>query len=262
MTQDEIDAEVEHFKHRNYLYLDNLDKDTPIYRVLPFETLLELLNESKLTLVKTKLWEDPYENYLLKCNAFLSDGTPVGIEHLQEQLFGQCWTLTPESDALWRIYSYETKGIRIKTTINKLFNVVFDKHSRSSLINSFIGKVRYASKQAIQNHFSQPQNTTPIMSDTSAQLMIDAQLWKRAEFQHENEIRVLYYVDSRHNDRLSNIKKFDIIPNDLIDEITLDPRIAERNRHIYTETLKKLGYTGAISKSELYKLDPVNIRLT
>lgn len=259
MTQAEIEAEVARFKPQQILYIDAAETDNYIYRLFPFETLLELLIENKLTLIKTKLWEDPYENYILKCNWSLSDGTPVNPTNLIDQFFGQCWTITPESDAMWRIYSHNTKSVRVKTRINKLFNVIFDNHSYDSLTKSFIGRVKYDSKANIQNYFSNHHNTFPIIKDTTAQLMIDAHLWKRNEFDHEKEIRVLYYVDSFSPDKLNSVKKFDINVNDLFEEITLDPRISKRMEVVYTETIRRLGYTGVINKSELYRLDPVNI---
>lgn len=262
MTQNQIDIEIANFKPNNYLCLNGIDYNTPIYRVFPVARLFELLDESKLTLVKTKKWEDPYENYLWKCNAVRENGQPVGIIHFQEQLFGQCWSLTSESDAMWRIYSHNKDGVRIRTTINKLFNVVFDNHSYHSLGSAFIGKVRYDSKLNIQNYFSQPQNTLPLIKDTTARLTIDAQLWKRNEFLHENEVRVFYYIDSKHLDKSFDIKKFDILPNDFIEEITFEPRITDIEFDDLKSIVQSKGFNGEINKSELYKLDPVVIRLT
>ena len=68
MTQVEIDAEVAIFKPQHQLYLNPTNEGESLYRVFPIDTLLELLIENKLTLVKTKFWEDPYENYIFKCN--------------------------------------------------------------------------------------------------------------------------------------------------------------------------------------------------
>lgn len=104
------DTLEEYFKNINRLGLTDDDMDKPIFRFISLENLTELLVNKVLTLVKTKLWDDPYENYLLKCNVFYNN-KELNLQDLQEQIFGQCWTLIDESDALWRIYSVDKKGI-------------------------------------------------------------------------------------------------------------------------------------------------------
>lgn len=261
MTQAEIEAEVARFKPQQVLYIDPNEMDNQVYRVFPFDALLEVLIENKLTLVKTKFWEDPYENYIFKCNWKMQDGTKIDPTGMIDQFFGQCWTETEDSDAMWRIYSADTKSVRVKTKVNKLFDVIFDDHSYNSLTKSFIGRVKYDTKLNIQNYISNFNNPHPVIKDTTLQIMIDAHLWKREEFVHEKEIRILHTCDSSSPLKQKPIVKFDIDPNDLFEEITLDPRISERFEKIYTDTLRKLGYTGTINKSELYKLDPVDITI-
>ena len=131
---------------KNYLYFDQSEIDLSTYKILPFESIIEMLVTNKLTLVKTRMWEDPYENFLLKFIAFMENGTPVNLKGLQEQIFGQCWTLLPKTDAYWRMYSHNINGVRIKSTVHKLFNAIFDNHSNASLASSFIGKIRYCSQ--------------------------------------------------------------------------------------------------------------------
>jgi hypothetical protein len=261
MTQAEIESEVARFKPQHKLYIDQNDDNTPLYRVFPLDSLLEVLIENKLTLVKTKFWEDPYENYIFKCNWAMQDGTRIDPTGMIDHFFGQCWTITEESDAMWRIYSPDTKSVRVKTSLNKLFDVIFDDHTYNSLTKSFIGRVQYDTKTNIQNHISNSNNPHPIITDTSAQIMIDAHLWKRNEFKHEKEVRILHTCDSHSPLVKQQVVKFDINPNDLFEEITFDPRINGRFEAIYTETIRRMGYTGAMNKSELYKLDPVNITI-
>lgn len=257
MTESEIDNEVAVLKMRNYLYFDINEIDLPIYRIIPFESFLEMITTNNLTLVKTRLWKDPYENFFLKCNAFLQNGTPVDMKGLQEQIFGQCWTLFPETDAFWRIYSHNINGVRLKSTVRKLLDAIFDNHSNATLATSFIGKVRYDSQQNINALFTNPNYIGSISSLSAA--LIDAQLIKRIEFEHEKEVRLLYQVDSFSPDIQNNIKSFVIDPNELIDEVMLDPRITGRNENIYRKTLQSLGYKNPIVKSQLYNFVPMDI---
>ena len=261
MTPQEIEREVARFKRSNYLGFSDDDLDLPIYRIFPFESMLEMLNSNSLTLVKTRIWEDPYENILLKCNATMQDGTSVNLNGLQEHIFGQCWTLYPETDAFWRIYSHIKNGLRIKTTVRKLLDVIFDDRSYATLTTSFIGKVEYDSIQNIINTLSDPNYIDSILRDTTGQGLVKAQLIKRIEFEHEKEIRLLYNVDSSSPDIQNDIKSFVINPNILIDDIMLDPRISSRYENIYTQTIRNLGYQKPIIKSQLYNFTPINIRL-
>jgi hypothetical protein len=262
MTQQEIEKEVARFKKNNYLYFDQSELDYPVYRIFPFESLLEMINNQKLTLVKTRMWEDPYENFLLKCNVSLKNSTPVDLKNLQEQIFGQCWTLYPETDAFWRIYSHNINGVRIKTTVRKLLDVIFDDHSYSTLTSAFIGKVRYDTQQNISSFLSNPSYLESIIHDTTGRGMIDAQLMKRSEFEHEKEVRLLFQVDSSSPHIQNDIMRFDIDPNDLIDDIMFDPRINNRNENIYRQTIQRLGFNNPVLKSQLYSFVPVNITLT
>lgn len=86
-----------------------------LYRYIPFETFVGMIQNKSLTFVLPELWEDPKE-----C---------AGIEHYIEQrdnvyeklmlqsvyykTFCQCWTTLAESDAMWRIYSYNNRTVRI-----------------------------------------------------------------------------------------------------------------------------------------------------
>ena len=53
----------------------------------------------------------------------VSGGIGLGIG-FKENLYGQCWTKTRESDAMWRIYSPNKNGVRIMTTPRKLLTAL------------------------------------------------------------------------------------------------------------------------------------------
>jgi hypothetical protein len=248
---------IKEFKKNNILNINKENLKTSVYRIFKFEDILELLNYSKITLVKANLWEDPYENFILKCNA-THKGEKVSIEKIQEQMFGQCWSLLPESDAMWRIYSPDMKGVKIKSNIEKIFNIIFDDTKESSLATSYLGKVQYKSKAELIEYLSIPENTNLIAETKS---VINSHLHKRKEFEHEKEIRLIYFVDSKSQDNNQKIKKFEIDPNDLIEEICFDPRISERYYELYKNTFKNLGYKGKIIKSDLYDFEGIDIKI-
>ncbi|HUU86256.1 MAG TPA: hypothetical protein VMX17_00715, partial [Candidatus Glassbacteria bacterium] len=103
-----------------------------IYRFTTFESFVDIVQSRELTFVSPSLWEDPYESYIfsamktergrLKLNNLLKKyllpenvGSNLAVlNSFDVAIFGQCWTLNPESDALWRIYSHENFAVRIE----------------------------------------------------------------------------------------------------------------------------------------------------
>jgi len=130
------------------------DWDQPIYRIYPKERFIELLNTKNNVLVQPALWDDPMENFFLNSILKTDDGELVGLENIAAEWYGQCWTIREESDAMWRIYSHDKKGIKVRTTIRKLFESLYDKTDSNRKLKYFVGKVSYESRQEIENFLS------------------------------------------------------------------------------------------------------------
>src|SRR5215211_4029195 len=84
---------------KNYIHLEPDDLDRKIYRVFSLERLLELISSKQNVLVKPLLWDDPFENFILRATAKY-EGRNVHFE-AKDFLYGQCWSLNEESDAMW-----------------------------------------------------------------------------------------------------------------------------------------------------------------
>ncbi|MBM3299540.1 MAG: hypothetical protein FJY85_06275, partial [Deltaproteobacteria bacterium] len=88
----------------NFIKIDANERNLPIYRVIPVWRFAEMLVTQKLVLTRPDLWDDPFENILLKTQLELSDSTLIGLDGVMGALYGQCWSLHEETDAMWRIY--------------------------------------------------------------------------------------------------------------------------------------------------------------
>lgn len=86
------------FKEKNLL--NNLPKDTVVYRIFSISRFIEMLQESKNTLVKPEKWDDPFENFLFAAKARNQHGQTVSLENIRNSYFGQCWSFNDESDAM------------------------------------------------------------------------------------------------------------------------------------------------------------------
>ena len=91
--------------YNNFLHLLAADLDKPVYRIMPLKRLIECLVVKKLTLLKPKKWDDPFENWLLSATVEAASGELGTMQPIRNAVFGLCWTLHRETDAMWRIYS-------------------------------------------------------------------------------------------------------------------------------------------------------------
>lgn len=136
----------------------------PVFRYMQYQHFLDWVRTGLYRISNICKWEDPYENYLLKCP--LLDRFGLRISKIVLPLYGQCWTTLPESDAMWRIYSKISRGqandtvdsceigVRIKTTAERLQKL-------PSIITGFnrghIGPVKYINQTVIDRNLQSLQ---------------------------------------------------------------------------------------------------------
>jgi len=229
----------------NNSILDDLDVDSYIYRIFSIERLFQLFDTKKNVLVHPSKWDDPFENCILNGQVQIASGNK-GKFGFKEDVYGQCWTSRRESDAMWRIYSPDKNGVRVRTTVRKLIEGLRQVEYVYADISCFIGKVKYLPQKKFAD-----LNINVL--DTSGRGIADTLLYKRMEFNHEKEIRLIY---SRPNSQHTNsrIFSYDFFPENIINEITFDPRIDKRMSDVYKHSLTTV-YSfpeKSINKSKLY----------
>ena len=183
----------------------------------------------------------------------------------RDNFYGQCWSLTKESDAMWRIYSPNKDGVKVKTTIRKLFTPLFQvggEHYKTNgtvfNLSSFVGKVKYADSKTLIAMLQDKERMSGKIFDQSGWGLASSFFYKRVAFKHEKEIRLIY--NSGGENHLDTVK-FDINPKVLFDEIVFDPRMTE---NLYQEQKNKVidsGFDKKIIQSGLYKLRTFTIAL-
>lgn len=108
------------------------------------------------------------------------------MEHAKWFVYGQSWSSISESDAMWRIYSYNKHSIQIKTTDTRLRNVL----SEIDDINYDIKSIKYDVKPQDDLLHMQVKQLKDSLS------IYEPFLHKRKAFRHEAEKRVL--IDDKH----------------------------------------------------------------
>ena len=242
-----------------HLNIEDNEYDNYIYRIISFDRFLELFNTKKNTLVKPKLWEDTFENFTLKSKLKLPNGDEIELD-THERVYGQCWTTSRASDAMWRIYSPDKRGIRIRTTIDKLLSSLDIANVGVEMTESCIGKVDYISEAKITEQAKKAFSDSGQVTFGS---LFSSLLVKRKAFEHENEIRLIH-LDWGYSLPKNDIYSYDIDPHELISQVMIDPRISyEEFQKIKIAIKKSTGYQGDIKRSLLYRLpEPVTVEVS
>jgi hypothetical protein len=242
-----------------------ITEETIVYRVFSHGRLFEMFSNKKLTLTAPRVWDDPFENFLAKCTARL-DILPldVRIDPLFKNFYGQCWTLCPESDAMWRIYSHDKNGARVSTTAGRLLRCIYDSTDPFADKSYYIGPVCYKTENEIRTIFGNPRNASGVAFDDTGRGQAIPLFIKRMEFEHEKEVRLLYRFNNgnRREERTENLWHFDINPNELFDDILFDPRMNEADVEAGIQKLRTFGFDKQVSQSTLYKVPDLKIALT
>jgi hypothetical protein len=243
-----------------------IDLDAPVYRIVPLWFLDEALRLRVLTLNSPTRWEDPYELIGEK----ISIVRKVGEKFEQTMprplpaAFAQCWSATKESDTLLRAYSRVVRdpyfarnlypreeGVRVRSTPRKLLEALRRGTQGFPDNSCYIGAVQYMSEAQLQQElanavaahgmdvFSTPSNLAKLL------------LMKRDAFQHEAEVRLLY-VEQREV-KPETVFRVQFDPNEVFEDITFDPRLAEFERKEREAIVRGAGYSGSVSHSQLYQ---------
>lgn len=247
----------------NYIYIDQKDLKTPIFRFTPVDRILPLIVNGQNTLVSPRKWEDPFENILNRM-IFKDSGKP--FKHpFRNRVYGQCWTLTEETDATWRMYVPKGNGVRLKTTIKKLYQSLVQSMHHSydpqwkehGTINPyaglacFIGRVDYKTEDELSSLFSDPKWVKNNLWGGHLN-QAKSLLFKREAFAPEQEIRLIFLEP--HNNGADDFYHYALAPSDIIEQITFDPRMEDGLYKTYSSILRKHGYSGDIGKSTLYQV--------
>lgn len=231
---------------------EGLDNSKALFRIISFDGLLQMLNEHANYLVKTSLWEDVYENFILK-EKFNGEGKEMAMNSLANMFYGQCWTSKKTSDAMWRIYSPDKKSVRIKTRLGKLYNMITPNDGAI-----IVGRVKYYSQAKIEEDI----RFLPVLTKGEiVSLIIQSLFTKRNSFSHEAEYRVIYIANPQKEIIDVSAKQFFIDPFNFIENIYFDPRAddayVERCKKILTNAFKYPKTR--IKKSSLYSFNSQQI---
>ena len=235
----------------NYIRINQEEWETPIYRFTTVERIFQLIAHRKNTLVSPRKWEDPFENILSRLTIRQSNGETIQHPH-RDLVYAQCWTFTEETDATWRIYVPNGNGVRIKTTVHKLHQSLYDSQGPHAKLCCYIGRVDYKTEEELTALFSKPAWVFNHLFGSGPLGRVESLLFKRTAFKHEKEIRLIFLDNLIQGE--NNLFHYELDLSDVIMDITFDPRMDNALYETYSSIVRKLNYSGRIGKSTLYRI--------
>lgn len=210
-----------------------------LYRIVRYERLVEMLQTDEWHFAHPSTWEDPYE---------------VRIQNnLSHRLFAQCWCRKGVSDAMWRIYSPDRLGVRIRTRVDRLHAALHASATQAALgfrtaRVKYVNELEYIVRAA---KIAADLKTRVTFARASAHLLL-----KRPAFEHEAETRVVVADLSENAREGTRGFKIKLDSKSLIESVLVDPRAPDAFVDTYRHYLKDvLGFKGAVKKSLLYRSD-------
>jgi len=239
----------------NYIHISQNEIETTIFRYTPIEYVLPVIVKGQNALSSPRKWDDPFENML-----------KLRKHPLRDRAYGQCWTLNEETDAAWRMYVPMRNGVRLKTTIKKLYqSLIHSLHASNdpqwkengtidplAETACFIGRVQYKKEEEVKSWFTEPR-----LTNIGSQLQAESLLIKREAFVPENEIRLIYLDPC--NNGTNDYYTYNFELSNIIEQITFDPRMVDGLYDTYSRILHKFGYAGDISRSTLYQVPKLEL---
>lgn len=170
------------------LFLESPDEDSKLWRYIDLPKFLSVLGTSSLFFCRADYFEDPYEGLFPKYNPRYVDaqtgraipeknGNLASFKHFKQFMDITCWHESEyESEAMWKLYAKTGEGVAIQTTFARL---------RDSFANTpetvNIGRVKYIDF----DHDDVPRDFSKNIYDRF--------MYKRKSFEHEKEVRALYF---------------------------------------------------------------------
>jgi hypothetical protein len=234
----------------SFVHFREDELNRPIYRFMAFQRLVEIMTTRRLTMMRTDLWDDPWENYITHVKFRIGRATTQF--NFRRTVYGSCWTRKSVSDALWRIYSPDKLAIRIASTPRLLGTALKAGIGTRSKASWFVGRVQYLAQGDIAKQAG--DIAYDIASDRSGKGAARSVLFKRRSFAHEDEVRVLA-IDHGSSRVRGGILRVKVDPQAIIRSVMLDSRTPKEVADMYSTYLKnELGFRGRIARSTLYDL--------
>ena len=213
--------------------------DTIVWKYLDLSKFLDLLLSRKLFMSRSDKFEDQYEGTFSEPTyeeiKKLAINNPEFLNYYKthrEKVAISSWHINEyESFAMWQIFTQNSEGLAIQSTIGRLQKALEPEKN----LKQYIGQVNYIDYKKEYIPFDD---------------MFFPFLFKRKSFQYEREVRII----SDTSDTKININdgiKINVDISQLIDKIYIHPKSENWYKNLVIQLVSKLGFDFEIEKSDL-----------
>ena len=227
------------------MYLDNPniklpeDPETIVWKYLDLSKFLDLLLSKKLFMSRSDKFEDQYEGTFSEPTfeeiRKLSIDNPDFLNYYKthrEKVAISSWHINEyESFAMWQIFTQNSEGLAIQSTIGRLQKALQPEEH----FQQYIGEVNYIDYKKEYIPFDD---------------LFFPFLYKRKCFQYEREVRIISDV-TQNNLKLNDGLKINVDVNLLIEKIYIHPKSENWYKNLVIQLVAKLGFDISIEKSDL-----------
>lgn len=215
------------------------DPDTIVWKYLDLSKFLDLLMSKKLFMSRSDKFEDQYEGTFSEPTfeeiKKLSINNPDFLQYYKthrEKVAISSWHINEyESFAMWQIFTQNSEGLAIQSTVGRLQKAVNPENN----YNQYIGEVNYIDYKKEYIPFDD---------------MFFPFLFKRKSFQYEREVRIITDVADTKT-TLNDGLKINIDINQLIEKIYIHPKSENWYKNLVIALVAQLGFDFTIEKSDL-----------
>ena len=213
--------------------------DTIVWKYLDLSKFLDLLLSRKLFMSRSDKFEDQYEGTFSEPTyeeiKKLSVNNPEFLNYYKshrEKVVISSWHINEyESFAMWQIFTQNSEGLAIQSTIGRLQKAMEVEKD----FNQYIGEVNYIDYKKEYIPFDD---------------MFFPFLFKRKSFQYEREVRIIADL-SEHDIKINDGLKIEVDICQLIEKIYIHPKSENWYKKLVIELVDKLGFDFEIEKSDL-----------
>ncbi|MTG97958.1 MULTISPECIES: hypothetical protein [Myroides] len=215
------------------------DPNTVIWKYMDLSKFLDLLLSNKMFMSRSDKFEDQYEGTFSEPTfeeiKRISHDNPAFLDQYKQRrknIVISSWHINEyESFAMWQIFTKNSEGLAIQSTIGRLQKAL----AVENRADQFIGEVHYIDYK--KEYIPFEDDFFPF-------------LFKRKSFQYEKEVRVL--TDVSHLDKCVNEGiKINVDINHLIEKIYIHPKSENWYKKLVLELMEKLHFQFDVEKSDL-----------
>ena len=215
------------------------DQDTVVWKYLDLSKFLDLLISKKLFMSRSDKFEDQYEGTFSEPTfeeiKKLAVNNPEFLDFYKshrEKVVVSSWHINEyESFAMWQIFTQNSEGLAIQSTIGRLQKALEVEKD----FKQYIGEVNYIDYKKEYIPFDD---------------MFFPFLFKRKSFQYEREVRILADLSDQEI-KINDGIKINVDINQLIEKIYIHPKSENWYKKLVIELVSKLGFDFEIEKSDL-----------